>query len=72
MKLTFPDKSWVECLKSDTPDKIQLTIAAVDRDNPLKKITNSVEISIADLKQLISDVVYLVSPVPEKVEVIEQ
>lgn len=56
MKITFEDKSYIECRKSDNPDKIIVIISAKDHDNPLKKITNAVEISTAEFKQLISDV----------------
>lgn len=54
MKITFDDNSYVECRK--TNDKIVLIISAKDQSNPLKKITNAVEISKEELKQLISDV----------------
>lgn len=54
MKITFDDKSYVECRKSN--DKILLIISAKDQSNPLKKITNAVEISKEDFKKLISDV----------------
>lgn len=56
MKITFDDKSYIECRKSDNPGKIIVIISAKDHDNPLKKITNAVEISTAEFKQLISDV----------------
>lgn len=56
MKITFDDKSYIECRKSDNPDKIIIIISATDHDNPLKKITNAVEISTAEFKRLISDV----------------
>lgn len=56
MKITFDDKSYIECRKSDNPGKIIVIISAKDHDNPLKKITNAVEITIAEFKQLVSDV----------------
>ncbi len=56
MKITFEDKSYVECRKSDTPDKIVLIISAKDQSSPLKKITNAVEITTSEFKKLISDV----------------
>lgn len=56
MKITFDDKSYVEARKSDDPDKIVIIISAKDHNNPLKKITNAVEISKAEFKLLISDV----------------
>jgi nitrate reductase NapAB chaperone NapD len=56
MKITFDDKSYIDCRKSDNPGKIVIIISAKDQENPLKKITNAVEISTAEFKQLISDV----------------
>ena len=56
MKITFEDKSYIDCRKSDNPGKIVIVISAKDHENPLKKITNAVEISTAEFKQLISDV----------------
>jgi nitrate reductase NapAB chaperone NapD len=56
MKITFDDKSYVECIKSDNPGKIIITISAVDRTDTLKKITNAVEITAEEFKKLISDV----------------
>ena len=55
MKITFEDKSFVECNKAD--DKIVLTISAKDKSDPLKKIVNAVEITQEEFKKLISDVV---------------
>lgn len=56
MKITFDDKSYIEVRKSDNPDKMIVIISAKDHDNSLKKITNAVEITTAEFKQLISDV----------------
>lgn len=56
MKIIFDDKSFIECSKSDNPGKIVITISALDRSDPLKKITNAVEISTEEFKKLISDV----------------
>jgi hypothetical protein len=56
MKITFEDKSYIECVKSDNPGKVVITISAKDRADPLKKITNAVEITTEEFKQLISDV----------------
>ena len=56
MKITFSDKSFIECVKSDAPGKIVITISAKDGNDPLKKITNAVEISTEEFKKLISDV----------------
>jgi len=56
MKIVFDDKSFVECHKSDNPGKIVFTISAKDGTDPLKKITNAVEISADEFRKLISDV----------------
>ncbi len=56
MKLSFDDKSYVEVKKSTNPGKIIIIISAKDQSNPLKKITNAVEISEEEFKNLISDV----------------
>jgi len=56
MKIEFPDKSYIECRKSDNPGKVIISISAKDHQNALKKITNSVEITNEEFKKLISDV----------------
>lgn len=56
MKIAFEDKSYVECVKSTNPGKIIITISAKDHNDPLKKITNAVEITAEEFKQLISDI----------------
>jgi hypothetical protein len=56
MKLVFDDKSFIECAKSDNPGKVVITISAKDSNDPLKKITNAVEITLEEFKKLISDV----------------
>lgn len=56
MKIAFEDKSYVECVKSANPGKIIITISAKDHNDPLKKITNAVEITAEEFKQLISDI----------------
>lgn len=56
MKIEFEDKSFVEIRKSNEPGKVLITIQAKDHENPLKKITNCVEITKEQFKQLISDV----------------
>lgn len=56
MKITFDDKSFIECRKSDNPDKIIITISAKDSSNALKKITNAVEITTDEFKKLISGI----------------
>jgi len=57
MKIEFEDQSYVECYKSDKPDTIVIAISAKDHENSLKKITNAVELSVAEFKSLISDIV---------------
>jgi hypothetical protein len=54
MKITFPDRSYIELIKSNISDKIIITIAARDSKEPLTTIANSVELSLDQLKQLIS------------------
>ena len=56
MKIVFDDKSYVTCYMSDEPGKVIITISAKDRTDPLKKITNAVEITTEEFKKLISDV----------------
>lgn len=56
MKITFTDKSFIECSKSDNPGKIVITISAKDGTDPLKKIVNAVEITTEEFKQLINNV----------------
>ena len=56
MKITFEDKSYIECVRSDNPGKVIITISAKDHTDPLKKITNAVEITNEEFKKLISDV----------------
>lgn len=56
MKIVFDDKSYIEAKKSDNPGKVVIVISAKDHENPLKKITNAVEITTDELKKLVSDV----------------
>jgi hypothetical protein len=56
MKIEFEDKSYVEVSKSNDPDKVYITIQAKDHQNSLKKITNSVEITLDQFKKIISEV----------------
>jgi hypothetical protein len=55
MKIEFNDKSFLEVIKSPEPGKIIISIQAKDYENPLKKITNSVEITEEQFKQIIGD-----------------
>ena len=54
MKINFDDKSFIEVRKSK--DKILFIISAKDSTNPLKKITNAVELTREEFNNLISDV----------------
>lgn len=54
MKITFDDKSHIECYK--VGDKIVISVSARDQDNPRKKITNACELTADEFKQLISDI----------------
>ena len=56
MKIEFDDHSYIECKKSNEPDKIILTICAKDHSDKLKKVSNSVEITIDEFNKLISEV----------------
>ncbi len=56
MKITFEDKSYIDCAKSANPGKVIITISAKDHTDSLKKITNAVEITIEEFKKLISDI----------------
>ena len=57
MKISFEDKSFIEVSKSDNPGKIVITISAKDRSDPLKKITNAVEITTEEFKNLILGII---------------
>lgn len=56
MRIEFDDKSYVECRKSDQPGKVIISISAKDHENPLKKITNAVELTAEEFKKLVSEV----------------
>jgi hypothetical protein len=56
MKIIFDDKSYVDCYKSNEPGKVVMVISAKDGTDPLKKITNAVELTAEEFKKLISDV----------------
>lgn len=56
MKITFEDKSYIDCLKSSEPGKVMIIISAKDHIDPLKKITNAVELTNEEFKKLISDI----------------
>ena len=56
MKITFDDKSYIECRKADKPDHIILVISAKDAENPRKKIANACEISVEDFRKIVDEV----------------
>lgn len=56
MKIQFDDQSYIECRKSDTGDKIIFIVSAKDYNNPLKKINNTVMLTIEEFNELISDI----------------
>lgn len=56
MKLEFTDKSFIEFKKS-TDGKVIILFQARDHQNTLKTITNSSELTEAQFKFLISDIV---------------
>ncbi len=56
MKIIFEDKSFIEIKRSNNPNKIFIIIQAKDQSNPLKKITNSVEITEEEFKSIISEI----------------
>jgi len=53
-KLSFEDKSYIHVKKSDEPGKILIIISAKEQDNSLKRITNAVEITEEQFKELIN------------------
>lgn len=56
MKIVFEDKSYIDCQKSKEPGKIYVIISAKDAVDPLKKITNAVELTMDEFKKLISNI----------------
>jgi tRNA threonylcarbamoyladenosine modification (KEOPS) complex Pcc1 subunit len=55
MKIDFEDKSYIEIKKNDN-GKVIITIQARDFNNNLKKIINSVEITLDDFKNLTKEI----------------
>lgn len=55
MKISFDDRSYIECRKLDD-GKIVFIISARDQENDHKKITNTVELDATQFKELISDI----------------
>ena len=52
MKIEFDDKSYIECKKNEAGN-IVILIQAKDQSNPLKKITNAVELTAEQFKNLV-------------------
>jgi len=55
MKITFDDKSYLDIRISNNPGNIYVIVSAKDKDNDLKRITNSVEITIEQFKKIIGE-----------------
>jgi hypothetical protein len=55
MKIQFSDKSFIDAKKTEGGN-VTIIIQAKDHENPLKKITNAVELSSEEFKKLISDI----------------
>ena len=55
MRIDFEDGSHIEVLLSG-PGKIGVVLGAKDKDNPLKYVTNSCEVSIKEFSELINDI----------------
>jgi hypothetical protein len=56
MKISFPDKSYIEIKKSNEADKVVILISSRDAENPRVKITNSCEITMKEFKSLMADI----------------
>ena len=54
MKMAF-DNGYIEVRKSIEPDKVFVIISSKDSSDPHKKVVNTAEITIAQLKELTSD-----------------
>lgn len=52
MKIYFPDKSYIEMVKSPNPDKFIISIAAKSLSDPMSLVINSVEVDEEQLKKL--------------------
>ncbi len=55
MKIAF-DNGYIEVRKSFEPDKVFVIISSRDGGDAHKKITNTAEITVAQLKELTSDI----------------
>lgn len=55
MRKSFEDGSFIE-FKIGSPGNVALIIVSRDKDNPLKLIANSVEISLQDFSNLVGGI----------------
>lgn len=55
-KIVFDDKSYIEISKSDTPNKVFITIAAKSADDSHKLIANCVELTNEQLLSLVRSI----------------
>ena len=55
MRISFDDKSYLE-IKKTSGGTILVTVSANDYENPLKKITNAVEIEAVQFDSIIEEV----------------
>lgn len=55
MKINFEDKSYLEIKNSEKDGHVTIIIQAKDFENPLKKITNIVEITKEQFDEIIKE-----------------
>lgn len=56
MRIDFPDQSFIE-ININPSNKVVILIQAKDHENPLKRISNSCEITIEEFKKLCSEII---------------
>jgi hypothetical protein len=56
MKIEFSDKSYLQVSLSETSGKILIILSAKDYSSPLKRITNSCEITKEQLQSIMKEV----------------
>jgi len=56
MKIIFDDGGYIEFTKSPAPNKMFITVSAINADNPQDTIINSGEITFEQLKELVESV----------------
>lgn len=57
MRITFADKSYIECYKSATPGNVMIVITANDGRDKNKRISNAAELTREEFTKLLSEVV---------------